>query len=123
MNIPQDLIEGNYKTESPEGDVNKIKRRPPESLLPEEVKANKLAPIDIDENFNPNNSVKKFSTTNNESKSEIPNQIDLNPDRLIPLETIENLIQEKPIRDSSTPRDKPKQEIPGQIDYSKEIIR
>ena len=123
MNIPQDLIDGNYKTEGSVGSVNTIKRRTPESLLPEEIKADKLAPLETDENFKSDNSVKKLSTPSNEVKSEIPSQIDLNPDKLAPAEKNENLVPDKSINNISTPREKSQPEIPSQIDYSKEIIR
>jgi len=109
MNIPQDLIEGNYRADGSVGDANKIRRREPELVFPDEIQAD--------------SSVKKISTENNEVKSIIPNQIDLNSDSLAPLERSENFMQSNPINDTSTPREKPKPEIPSQIDFSKEIIR
>ena len=110
MNIPQDLIEGNYRADGT--DVNKIKRREPDAISPEGIQADKLSPLPVDENAN---AVRKID---NEVKSIIPNQIDLSP-----TPKNENLSPEKSSGDTSTPREKAKPEIPSQIDYSQEIIR
>jgi hypothetical protein len=122
MNIPQGLIEGNYRSERPAGDVGRVDRRPTDSTLPEAVVPNRLAPLETDEFRTIDRSVNRLSQT--QDLSRIPNQIDRNLDSLIPLEeTSEPEIRNRSIERPSQPQDPSKSRIPEQIDLSSEIIR
>ena len=126
MNVPQDLIEGNYRDNPIAGDVNIIKRRSTESLIPAEIKTDGLAPLETDEKFKSDNTVKNLSATEGKLKPEIPNQIDLNSDKLTSPATSEKIIIDKTEKDLTIPnesRNKSQPKIPGQIDTGKEIIR
>ena len=127
MNIPQGLIEGNYRNTPPAGDASRIDRRLPDSTPLEGANVNRsLAPLQVDNNPALNDSVNRLSAPRNESRDRIPNQIDLNVDKspigdIMSSEANESSISDRPVQRLSNPRDESK--IPSQIDYSKEIIR